>query len=90
VIQETKEHGMPRAPLLVQPGKELTSGEQEILGRLRQGKTTETIAHELGVSNRTVQTRVAALLEKMRDDARHWIRQRYKIVETEHVPTGKL
>ena len=77
---------MARRPLMVQPGKELTSGEQEILGRLRQGKSAKTIAQELCISDRTLAMQVTTLLEKMSDDAQHWIRYRYCAGRSEFLP----
>jgi two-component system response regulator FixJ len=43
----------------------LTPGEQDVLNLLVQDKTTKTVARELGVSVRTVESRKAAVLRKL-------------------------
>jgi DNA-binding NarL/FixJ family response regulator len=47
------------------PHEQLSSREQRILGLLGQGRTVNEIAEELSISNKTVSTHKARLMQKM-------------------------
>lgn len=66
VIEEFRDRGQRRLPLLGKRGVGLTSREWEVLELLREGLSTADIAERLFVSRVTVRRHVGSLLKKLR------------------------
>ena len=64
------------AMFVVEPGKELTRRENDVLNQVLEGKTTRAMARDLGVSERTIQTNLKSLLGKIQGTLREHIAQR--------------
>jgi DNA-binding NarL/FixJ family response regulator len=66
LIEEFRERKRRRRiPLVGRRGVELTDREWEVLEAMRQGLTTDEIAHRLFISPVTVRTHVSAILRKL-------------------------
>jgi DNA-binding NarL/FixJ family response regulator len=71
LIEEFRERKRRRRiPLLGRHGVTLTDREWEVLDLMRQGLSTEDIAHRLFISPVTVRTHVSAILRKLRVPSR--------------------
>jgi DNA-binding NarL/FixJ family response regulator len=74
-VKEFRDHGPRRRPIVTEAGYDLTSREWQVLGLLREGRSTAQIAERLFVSHATVRSHVAALLRKLRVPNRDALRK---------------
>ena len=65
LIEEFRERRRRRIPLVGRRSVELTGREREVLELMRQGLSTEEIAHRLFIAPVTVRTHVSAILKKL-------------------------
>jgi DNA-binding NarL/FixJ family response regulator len=75
LVNEFRDHGPRRRPVVDEAGYDLTSREWQVLHLLRQGRTTAQIAERLFVSPATVRSHIAAVLRKLRLPDREALRK---------------
>ena len=74
LVAEFRDHGPRRRPVVTEAGYDLTRREWEVLGLVREGRSTAQIAEKLFVSRATVRSHVAAILRKLPVPAREALR----------------